>query len=85
MVMCLGASYLLNQEYKEAAASYQKRRHKAAITLFKGVISGDQQKFAVFLRPFYTTDKINQAQNVYSPAMVGQFSNDEADDDGART
>jgi hypothetical protein len=71
MVMCLGASYLLNQEYKEAAASYQMRRDKAAITLFKAVISGDQQKFAVFLRPFYTTDKIKQAQMFMVPQWSG--------------
>jgi hypothetical protein len=70
IVMCLGASYLLYQEYKEAAASYQMRRDKAAITLFNAVMSGDQQKFAVFLRPFYTTDKIYTNQTI----MVAQQS-----------
>jgi len=72
IVMCLGASYLLYREYKEAAASYQMRRDKAAITLFKAVISGDQQKFAVFLRPFYTTDKIQQTQMVMVPQWSGR-------------
>ena len=71
IVMCLGASYLLYREYKEAAASYQMRRDKAAITLFKAVISGDQQKFAVFLRPFYTTDKIQQTQVIMVPQWSG--------------
>jgi len=64
MVLCLGASYLLYQEYKEAAASYQMRRDKAAIALFNAAISGDKQKFAVFLRPFYTTDKIYTNQTI---------------------
>jgi len=63
-VLCLGASYLLYQEHKEAAASYQMRRDKAAIALFNAAISGDQQKFAVFLRPFYTTDKIYTNQTI---------------------
>jgi len=63
-VLCLGASYLLYQEYKEAAASYQMRRDKAAIALFNAAMSGDQQKFAVFLRPFYTTDKIYTNQTI---------------------
>ena len=62
--LCLGASYLLYQEHKEAAASYQMRRDKAAIALFNAAISGDQQKFAVFLRPFYTTDKIYTNQTI---------------------
>jgi hypothetical protein len=70
IVMCLGAFYLLYQEAKEAAASYQMRRDKAAITLFEAVESGDQQKFAVFLRPFYTTDKIYTNQTI----MVAQWS-----------
>jgi len=85
IVMCLGAFYLLSQEAKEAAASYQMRRDKAAITLFEAVESGDQQKFAVFLRPFYTTDKIIHQPNDNGRAMVGQFNGDAADDGDAQT
>ena len=85
IVMCLGAFYLLYQEAKEAAASYQMRRDKAAITLFEAVESGDQQKFAVFLRPFYTTDKIIHQPNDNGRAMVGQFNGDAADDGDAQT
>jgi hypothetical protein len=68
VAMWLGALSVLNQEYKEAAASYQMRRDKSALTLFNAVISGGQQKFAVFLRPFYTTDKIYTNQTI----MVAQ-------------
>ena len=71
MVMCLGASYLLNQEYKEAAASYQMRRDKAAIALFNAAISGDQQKFAVFLRPSIPRIK-------YTPIKQLSFGSDGA-------
>jgi hypothetical protein len=71
IVAFLGASYLLYREYKEAAASYQMRRDKAAIALFNAVMSGDQQKFAVFLRPFYTTDKIYTNQMALVPQQSG--------------
>jgi hypothetical protein len=71
VAMWSGAAYLLGREYKEAAASYQTRRDKAAITLFNAVISGGQQKFAVFLRPFYTTDKIYTNQTMMFPQQQG--------------
>jgi hypothetical protein len=55
IVLCFGAIYLANKErkeWKEYRAAYQARRDEAAIELFNAVKSGDQQKFAVFLRPF---------------------------------
>ena len=71
MVFCLGASYLLYKESKRAAASYQARRDQAAITLFNAVRSGVQQKFGVFLRPFYTTDRIETKQPLMIPQWLG--------------
>ncbi len=71
MVFCVGASYLLYKEYKQAVASYQARRDQAAITLFNSVRSGVQQKFAIFLRPFYTMDKIQTKQTIMMPQWSG--------------
>jgi hypothetical protein len=60
IVLCFGAIYLANKEWKAYRAAYQARRDEAAIKLFNAVRSGDQQKFAVFLRPFFTTDDLQQ-------------------------
>jgi hypothetical protein len=71
MMSCLGASYLLYKEYKKAVASYQARRDQAAVTLFNAVRSGVQQKFGIFLRPFYTMDKIETEQTIMIPQWSG--------------
>jgi len=71
IMSCLGASYLLYKEYKKAVASYQARRDQAAVTLFNAVRSGVQQKFGIFLRPFYTMDKIETKQTIMIPQWSG--------------
>jgi hypothetical protein len=62
IVLCFGAIYLANKEWKAYRAAYQARRDEAAIKLFNAVRSGDQQKFAVFLRPLFTTDALQQVK-----------------------
>jgi hypothetical protein len=57
VVLFFGAIRLNDKKEKEFHASYQASRDEAAKKLFNAVRSGDVQKFAVFLRPFYTTDK----------------------------
>ena len=59
-VLCFGTGYLLYKKTKKYYAAYQARRDEAAIKLFNAVRSGEQQKFAVFLRPFFTTDDLQQ-------------------------
>jgi hypothetical protein len=71
IVLFFGAIYLLVKKQKEYSASYQARRDQAAIKLFNAVLSGDVQKFAVFLRPFYTTDKIKETQMFMVPQWSG--------------
>ena len=70
-VLFFGAIRLNGKKEKEFNASYQARRDEAAIKLFYAVRSGDVQKFAVFLRPFYTTDKIKQTQMFMVPQWSG--------------
>ena len=68
IILCCGASYVLYKRHKEYVASYQARRDKAAIKIFNAVrASSDEQKFAVFLRPFYTRDKIKSRQMIMIP------------------
>jgi hypothetical protein len=72
IILCFGASYILYKRHKEHVASYQARRDKAAIKIFKAVrASSDEQKFAVFLRPFYTTDKVKSRQIIMMPVQSG--------------
>lgn len=71
-MLCLGASFLLNTKHRKYVASYQARRDAAAIKLFNAArSSGDEQKFAVFLRPFYTRDKIKSTQVIMIPQFQG--------------
>ena len=67
-VLYFGTCYLLYKKKKKYDAAYQARRDEAAIKLFNAARSGEVEKFAVFLRPFYTTDKI--AQNEYVNEFV---------------
>jgi hypothetical protein len=68
IILCCGALYVLYKRHKEYVASYQARRDEAAIKIFNAVrTSIDEQKFAVFLRPFYTTDKIKSIQTIMIP------------------
>jgi hypothetical protein len=69
IVLCFGAIYLANKERKEYRAAYQARRDEAAIKLFNAVRSGDEQKFAVFLRPFHTTDDLQQIKPKMEPVQ----------------
>jgi len=71
VVLFFGAIYLQDKKLKEFNASYQARRDEAAIKLFNAARSGDVQKFAVFLRPFYTTDKIKGTQMFMVPQWSG--------------
>jgi len=57
-----GTFYLAYKKDKKDRAEWQMRRDQAAITLFNAVRSGDQKEFAVFLRPFYTTDQIETVE-----------------------
>jgi len=57
-----GTFYLAYKKNKKDHAEWQTRRDQAAITLFNAVRSGDQKEFAVFLRPFYTTDHIETVE-----------------------
>ena len=57
-----GTFYLAYKKNKKDHAEWQTRRDQAAITLFNAVKSGDQKEFAVFLRPFYTTDQIQTTE-----------------------
>jgi hypothetical protein len=71
IVLCCGAFYVLYKRQKEYAASYQARRDEAAIKIFNAVrSSSDEQKFAIFLRPFYTTDKIKSREMIPVPVQV---------------
>jgi hypothetical protein len=75
IILCCVTSYILYKRHKEYVASYQARRDKAAIKIFNAVrSSGDQQKFGVFLRPFYTTDKIKSREMMMIPTQTGQGS-----------
>lgn len=56
--------YLLYKKMKDYNAAYQARRDQAALKLFNATSSGEVEKFAVFLRPFYTTDKVGQTELV---------------------
>jgi hypothetical protein len=67
IMLFIGAMYLLVKKNKEYIASYQARRDEAARILLNAVISGEHPKFAVFLRPFYTTDKIKSIQRIMMP------------------
>ena len=64
-LLSFGPWYLLYKKKKKYDAAYQARRDEAAIKLFNAARSGEVQKFAVFLRPFYTTDKIAQTETKY--------------------
>jgi hypothetical protein len=72
IILCFGASYTLYKRHKEYVASYQARRDEAAIKIFNAVrASSYEQKFAVFLRPFYTTDKIISRHIMMMPVQYG--------------
>jgi hypothetical protein len=51
-------SYAMYKRHKQYIATYQERRDQAAIKIFNAAMSSSYEKFSVFLRPFYTTDKI---------------------------
>lgn len=72
IILCCGASYVLYKRNKEYVASYQERRDEAAIKIFNAVrMSNCEQSFAIFLRPFYTMDKIRATQPVMIPIQAG--------------
>jgi hypothetical protein len=72
LIILFGVSYVLYKRRKEHVASYQARRDKAAIETFNAVkSSSDKKKFAVFLRPFYTTDKIKSTEMITIPTQTG--------------
>jgi hypothetical protein len=50
--------YVLYRRDKQFAALHQVRRDQAALRVFNTVQSAVDEKFSVFLRPFYTMDKI---------------------------
>jgi hypothetical protein len=62
IILCGAASYVLYNRHKKYIAGYQGRRDLAAIKTFNAATSSSYEKFAVFLRPFYTMDKIISEQ-----------------------
>jgi hypothetical protein len=70
IVLCCGAFYVLYKRHKEYVASYQARRDEAAIKIFNAVRSSSDEQFAIFLRPFYTTNKIKSREMIPVPVQV---------------
>jgi hypothetical protein len=68
LLLYLGICYLLLKRKIKRDARLQARRDEAALKLFNAARSGEVEKFAVFLRPFYTTNKI--VQNEYVKRLV---------------
>src|SRR6185503_20125059 len=62
-VAVVSASVFCSSRYENLA---QNRRDDYALLVFKEVISGGNQRFAVFLRPFYITGKIRTLIIIYN-------------------
>ena len=61
---------------KGAQKAAQKRRDHVALALFNDAMSGNLEKFALYLRPFYITGKIYVKKIMIRPAIIssGEWS-----------